>query len=83
VKFAPFSGHDPLVWSEPGDDIDLQRALAFRRVLSRYVEAQRIQQSQGQIPGPENELISNWFSTRMTELEGQIKAIHGCEVTLC
>ncbi|GFF50467.1 hypothetical protein IFM46972_09051 [Aspergillus udagawae] len=79
VKFAPFSGHDPLVWSEPGDDIDLQRALAFRRALSRYDKEQRIRQSQGQIPGPENELISNWFSKRMTELEGRIKAIHGCE----
>jgi hypothetical protein len=52
VKFAPFSGHDPLVWSEPGDDIDLQRALAFRRALSRYDKAQRIRQYRGQIPGP-------------------------------
>jgi hypothetical protein len=75
VKFAPFSGHDPLVWSEPGDDIDLQRALAFRRALSRYDKEQRIRQSQCQIPGPENELISNWFSKRMTELEGRLKAI--------
>jgi hypothetical protein len=83
MKFAPFSGHDPLMWSEPGDDIDLQRALAFRRVLSSYDKAQRIRQSRGQIPEPENELISNWFSKRMTELEGRIKAIHGCEVTLC
>jgi hypothetical protein len=82
VKFAPFSGHDPLVWSEPGD-IDLQRALAFRRALPRYDKAQRIRQYRGQIPVPENELISNWFSKRMTELEGWIKAIHGCEVTLC
>ncbi|PKX88859.1 uncharacterized protein P174DRAFT_464607 [Aspergillus novofumigatus IBT 16806] len=64
VKFAPFSGHDPLVWSEPGD-IDLQRALAFRRALSRYDKAQRIRH--------------NWFSKRMTELEGLIKAIYGCE----
>ncbi|KAH3438007.1 hypothetical protein KXW39_000827 [Aspergillus fumigatus] len=79
VEFAPFSGHDPLVWSEPGDDIDLQRALALRRVLSRYDKAQRIRQSQGQIPEPRNELISNWFSKRMTELEGWVKAIHGCE----
>jgi hypothetical protein len=30
VNFAPFSGQDPLVFSEPGDDIDLKRALAFR-----------------------------------------------------
>ncbi|GFF63368.1 hypothetical protein IFM51744_11127 [Aspergillus udagawae] len=37
VKFAPFSGHDPLVCSQLSDDIDLQRALAFRRALSRYV----------------------------------------------
>ncbi|KAF7182858.1 hypothetical protein CNMCM7691_002602 [Aspergillus felis] len=79
VEFAPFSGHDPLVWSEPDDDIDLQRALAFRRVLSRYDKAQRIRQSQGRIPEPENELISNWFSKRMMELEGRIKTIHGCE----
>jgi hypothetical protein len=83
VKFAPFSGHDPLVWSEPGDDVDLQRALAFRRALSRYDKAQRIRQSQAQIPEPENELINNWFSKCMAELEGRIKAIHGCEVTLC
>jgi hypothetical protein len=48
VNFAPFSGHDPLVCSEPGDDIDLKRALAFRRVLSRYDKAQRIQQFRGQ-----------------------------------
>ncbi|GFF82398.1 hypothetical protein IFM47457_05796 [Aspergillus lentulus] len=42
VKFAPFSGHDPLVWSELGDNINLQRALAFRRALLRYDKAQRI-----------------------------------------
>jgi hypothetical protein len=68
-----------LVWSEPGDDVDLQRALAFRRALSRYDKAQRIRQSQAQIPEPENELINNWFSKCMAELEGRIKAIHGCE----
>lgn len=79
ANFAPFSGHDPLVCSEPGDDMDMKRALAFRRVLSRYDNAQRIQQSRGQISGPENELISNWFSKYMTELEGRIKAIHGFE----
>ncbi|RHZ48752.1 DUF2841 domain-containing protein [Aspergillus thermomutatus] len=63
VNFSPFSGDDPLVCSQPGDDIDLKRALAFRRVLSRYDKAQRIRQSRGQIPGSENELISNWFSS--------------------
>jgi hypothetical protein len=51
VKFALFSGDDPLVWSEPGDDIDLKRALAFRRVLSRYDKARRIQQSQASSTG--------------------------------
>jgi hypothetical protein len=83
ANFTPFSGHDPLVCSEPGDDVDMKRALAFRRVLSRYGNAQRIQPSRGQISGPENELISNWFSKCMTELEGRIKAIHGFEVMLC
>lgn len=83
VNFAPLSGHDPLVCPEPGDDVDLKRALAFRRVLSRYDKAQRIQQSRGQILEPENEHISNWFSKCMMELESCIKAIHGCEVTLC
>jgi hypothetical protein len=41
-NFAPFSGDDPLVCSELGDDIDLKRALPFRRILSRYDKAQRI-----------------------------------------
>jgi hypothetical protein len=80
---APFSSDDPLVCSEPGNDIDLKRALAFRKIISRYDKAQRIRQSRGQKPGPENELISNWFSKRMTGLESRIKAIHGCEVRLC
>jgi hypothetical protein len=83
VNFAPFSGQDPLVFSEPGEDIDLKRALAFRRALSRYDTAQRIQRSRGQITGSENELVSNWFRKCKAELEGRIKAIHGCEVTLC
>ncbi|KAJ8147654.1 hypothetical protein LV156_009019 [Aspergillus fumigatus] len=77
--FSPFSSDDPLVCSEPGNDIDLKRALAFRKIISRYDKAQRIRQAQGQIPGPENELIRNWFSKRMMELEGLIKTIHGCE----
>ncbi|EAW16824.1 uncharacterized protein NFIA_001730 [Aspergillus fischeri NRRL 181] len=78
-NFAPFSGDDPLVYLDPGDDTDLKRALAFRKIISRYDRARRIRQSRGQIPGPENELISNWFSKCMTELEGRIKAIHGYE----
>ncbi|KAE8395525.1 hypothetical protein BDV23DRAFT_178576 [Aspergillus alliaceus] len=82
MNFAPFSGDDPLVCSQPGDDIDLKRALAFRTVLCRYDKARRIRQSRGQIPGPENELISNWFIEFMTGLEVRIKAIHGCE-TIC
>jgi hypothetical protein len=62
VNFAPFSGNDPLVCSQPGDDIDLKRALAFRSVLSRYDTARRIQQPRAQIFGLENELISNWLN---------------------
>jgi hypothetical protein len=30
---APFSSDDPLVYSEPGNDIDLKRALAFRKII--------------------------------------------------
>ncbi|KAF7158690.1 hypothetical protein CNMCM6106_005480 [Aspergillus hiratsukae] len=79
VNFAPFSDDDPSVCSQPGDDIDLKRALAFRRVLFRYDQAQRIRQSRVQLLGLENELISNWFSKCMRELEDRVKAIHGCE----
>jgi hypothetical protein len=56
----------------------LKRALAFRRVLFGYDKARRIWLSRGQIPGPENELISNWFTEFMMEFEGRIKAVHGC-----
>ncbi|PKX89109.1 uncharacterized protein P174DRAFT_464815 [Aspergillus novofumigatus IBT 16806] len=77
--FAPFSSNDPLVCSEPGNDINLKRARAFRKIISRYDKAQRIQQSQGQIPGPKNELIYNWFSKHMTELKGRIKVIYSCK----
>ncbi|RHZ60746.1 uncharacterized protein CDV56_108454 [Aspergillus thermomutatus] len=79
VNLAPFGDDDPLVCSQPGADIDLKRALALRRVLSRYDQAQRIRQSRVQLLGTENELISNWFSNCMRELEDQVKAIHGCE----
>jgi hypothetical protein len=41
VIFAPFSDDDPLVCSQPGDDIDLKGALALRRVLFRYNQARR------------------------------------------
>ncbi|KAF7164514.1 hypothetical protein CNMCM6106_001032 [Aspergillus hiratsukae] len=79
VNLAPFGDDDPLVCSQPGDDIDLKRAVALRRVLSRYDQAQRIRQSRVQLLGTENELISNWFSNCMRELEDHVKAIHGCE----
>jgi hypothetical protein len=42
VNIAPFSGDDPLVCSQPDDDIHLKRALAFRRVLFGYDKARRI-----------------------------------------
>jgi hypothetical protein len=36
VNFTPFSDDDPLVCSQPGDNINLKRVLAFKRVLFRY-----------------------------------------------
>ncbi|GIJ92742.1 hypothetical protein Asppvi_002020 [Aspergillus pseudoviridinutans] len=79
VNFTPFGDDDPLVCSQPGENIDLKRALAFNQVFFRYDQARRIQQSRVQLLGIENELISNWFSRCMRELEGRVKVIHGCE----
>ena len=38
VNFAPFSGHDTLVCSEPGGDIDLKRALALEESFQDMIK---------------------------------------------
>lgn len=82
VTFTPFSDDDPLVFSQPGNDGNLKRAVACRKILRGYHTAQ-IRQPQRQDWGPEEqELISNWFENRIGALKKHIKSIHGYVVRL-